>query len=149
MPFSRFKNRNITKILPIFAKNRISAAYRTPSIYKGKIGFSHFWRQKILLIFLGSSAPIKYSCIECIFHFLQPFVASVVAWVSKNINGAKNPLKPFILKNRVKLDCNFDSFYLRHYFFSKVFGRWYSPLQQKLHFKCVSDYRHYAPPLLS
>ena len=35
--------------------------------------------QKILLIFLGSSAPIKYSCIECIFHFLQPFVASVVS----------------------------------------------------------------------
>ena len=42
MPFSRFKNRNITKILPIFAKNRISAAYRNPSIYKGKIGFPIF-----------------------------------------------------------------------------------------------------------
>ena len=52
----------------------------------------------------------------------------------------KIALKHFILKNWVKLDYEFGSFYLRHYFFSKVFGRWYSPLQQNLHFKCVSTY---------
>lgn len=52
MPFSRFKNRNITKILPIFAKNRISAAYRNPSIYKGKIGICIFECSKFLPKFL-------------------------------------------------------------------------------------------------
>ncbi len=35
----------------------------------------------------------------------------------------KIALKPFILKNRVKLNYEFGSFKLRHYFFSKVFGR--------------------------
>ena len=40
MPFCRLKNRNITKILPIFAKNRISAAYRNPSIYKARAPLS-------------------------------------------------------------------------------------------------------------
>ena len=50
--FSRFKNRNITKTLPIFAKNRISAAYRNPSIYKGKIGICIFECSKFLPKFL-------------------------------------------------------------------------------------------------
>ena len=46
----------------------------------------------------------------------------------------KIALKLFKLKNRVKLDYELGSFYLRHYFFSKIFGRWSSQLQQNLHF---------------
>lgn len=70
MPFCRLKNRNITKILPIFAKNRISAAYRNPSIYKGKIDICIFECSKFLPKFFRSFISILDSCIKCILHFL-------------------------------------------------------------------------------